>query len=84
MSGTARCSTVFPICDVNRSRVCHDGCFRYDIHTLHTSWQLPNIMAMPNFNIYLGAYASWLDSTAAKSGNPDERYGARVRFKYFF
>ncbi|WP_430738897.1 carbohydrate porin [Klebsiella pneumoniae] len=45
--------------------------------------QLPNIMAMPNFNIYLGAYASWLDSTAAKSGNPDERYGARVRFKYF-
>ncbi|HBY5507441.1 TPA: porin, partial [Klebsiella pneumoniae] len=54
------------------------------IHTLHTSWQLPNIMAMPNFNIYLGAYASWLDSTAAKSGNPDERYGARVRFKYFF
>ncbi len=22
--------------------------------------------------------------TAAKSGNPDERYGARVRFKYFF
>ncbi|WP_252355754.1 carbohydrate porin, partial [Escherichia coli] len=41
-------------------------------------------MAMPNFNIYLGAYASWLDSTAAKSGNPDERYGARVRFKYFF
>ena len=57
---------------------------RYDIHTVHTSWQLPNIMAMPNFNIYLGAYASWLDSTAAKSGNPDERYGARVRFKYFF
>ncbi|MBZ4261550.1 carbohydrate porin, partial [Mycobacterium tuberculosis] len=48
------------------------------------SWQLPNIMAMPNFNLYLGAYASGLDSTAAKSGNPDERYGARVRFKYFF
>ena len=57
---------------------------RYDIHTLHTSWHLPNIMDMPNFNIYLGAYASWLDSSAAKSGNTDERYGARVRFKYFF
>ena len=57
---------------------------RYDIHTIHTSWQLPNIMDMPNFNIYLGAYASWLDSSAAKSGNTDERYGARVRFKYFF
>ena len=57
---------------------------RYAIHTLHTSWHLPNIMDMPNFNIYLGAYASWLDSSAAKSGNTDERYGARVRFKYFF
>jgi hypothetical protein len=34
-------------------------------------------MDMPNFNIYLGAYASWLDSSAAKSGNTDERYGAR-------
>lgn len=57
---------------------------RYDIHTIHTSWHLPNIMDMPNFNIYLGAYASWLDSSAMKSGNTDERYGARVRFKYFF
>ncbi len=57
---------------------------RYDIHTIHTSWQLPNIMDMPNFNIYLGAYASWLDSSAAQTGNDDERYGARVRFKYLF
>ena len=57
---------------------------RYDIHTIHTSWQLPNIMDMPNFNIYLGAYASWLDSSAAQTGSDDERYGARVRFKYFF
>ena len=57
---------------------------RYDIHTLHTSWHLPNIMDMPNFNIYLAAYASWLSSPAEKSGNGDERYGARVRFKYFF
>ncbi|RXY24251.1 porin, partial [Klebsiella pneumoniae] len=57
---------------------------RYVIHTLHTSWQLTNIMAMPCFNIYLVAYASCLESTAAKRGNPDARYGARVRVKYFF
>ncbi|MEF3099766.1 raffinose porin [Raoultella ornithinolytica] len=57
---------------------------RYDIHTLHASWLLPNIMDMANFNIYLGAYASWLDSSAEKSAGSDERYGARVRFKYFF
>lgn len=57
---------------------------RYDIHTLHTSWQLPQIMDMPNFNIYLGAYASWLDASASESGSNDDRYGARVRFKYLF
>lgn len=57
---------------------------RYDIHTLHTSWQLPTIMDMPNFNIYLGAYASWLDASASESGSNDDRYGARVRFKYLF
>lgn len=57
---------------------------RYDIHTVHTSWQLPNIMDMPNFIIYLGAYASWLDTSASESGSNDERYGARVRFKYLF
>ncbi|MGP7886567.1 hypothetical protein ACSSQN_030390, partial [Raoultella planticola] len=26
----------------------------------------------------------WLDSSAAKTGSTDDRYGARVRFKYFF
>lgn len=57
---------------------------RYDIHTIHTSWQLPNIMDMPNFNIYLGAYASWLESSAVQTGSDDQRYGARVRFKYLF
>lgn len=57
---------------------------RYDIHTLHTSWQLPEIMDLPNFNIYLGAYASWLDASASESGSNDDRYGARVRFKYLF
>lgn len=56
----------------------------YDIHTVHTSWHLPDIMDMPNFNIYLGAYASWLESSASKSNSANERYGARIRFKYLF
>lgn len=57
---------------------------KYDIHTFHTSWQLPNIMDMRNFNIYLGAYASWLDSSAEQQGDNQARYGARLRFKYLF
>lgn len=80
------------ISDFNTSGVsseCDDDCAilapgNYDIHTIHTSWQLPNIMEMPNFNIYLGAYASWLDSTAEEQADNQPRYGARLRFKYLF
>lgn len=67
---------------------CEDDCWitdtgTYDIHTLHASYQIPNIMDMKNFNIYLGTYWSWLNE---KGGNEEaqDRYGARVRFKYFF
>lgn len=71
------------------SAECNDDCAifspgRYDIHTLHTSWQLPDIMNMPDVAIYLGAYASWLDATSEYVGNDQPRYGARVRAKYIF
>ena len=57
---------------------------KYDIHTLHSSWHLPDILGISDFNIYLGAYASWLESPSLNKGDAGERYGARVRFKYFF
>ena len=43
-------------------------------------------MDMENFNIYLGTYYSILDSDGDKKhgDDTDDRYGARVRFKYFF
>ena len=42
-------------------------------------------MNMQNFNIYLGAYYSILDSDVqANMSDDDDRYGARVRFKYLF
>lgn len=67
---------------------CGDDCNilapgNYDIHTLHASWHLPGIMDMPEFNIYLGAYASWLSSSAETAAD-NSRYGARLRFKYLF
>lgn len=74
--------------DQNSLVGCEDDCWitdtgTYDIHTLHASYQIPNIMDMKNFNIYLGTYWSWLNE---KGGNEEaqDRYGARVRFKYFF
>ena len=56
------------------------------IHTIHASYQFANVMDMENFNIYLGTYYSILDSDGDKKhgDDTDDRYGARVRFKYFF
>lgn len=59
----------------------------YDIHTVHASYQIPNIMNMKNFNLYLGAYVSLLEANADSkiaNGDNDQRYGMRARFKYFF
>ena len=54
---------------------CDDNCWiadpgSYDIHTIHASYLFPNVMNMKNFNIYLGAYASWIESsqTTATAG----------------
>ncbi|EIH9885634.1 carbohydrate porin, partial [Escherichia coli] len=53
---------------------------------IHASYQFANVMDMENFNIYLGTYYSILDSDGDKKhgDDTDDRYGARVRFKYFF
>lgn len=70
--------------------ICDNDCWikdegTYNIHTFHASYQIPNVMKMQNFNIYLGAYYSILDSDVqANKSDDDDRYGARVRFKYFF
>jgi hypothetical protein len=57
----------------------------YDIHTVHASYLFDNVMKMKNFNVYLGAYASWVEAHPNQGdGNNDSRYGGRVRFKYYF
>lgn len=64
-----------------------DGPGKYNIHTIHASYQIPNIMNMPNFNIFIGTYYSLLDAnTNSKVANHDndDRYGVRARFKYYF
>ena len=69
---------------------CENDCWitdpgEYDIHTVHASYLIPNVMKMKNFNIYLGAYASWVNASPKKgSDKNDDRYGGRVRFKYYF
>ncbi|GKX63120.1 glycoporin [Pragia fontium] len=61
---------------------------KYKIHTIHTSYLIPNVLDMDNFNIYLGAYWSRLEristNLSQNDKSNDDRYGARVRFKYLF
>ncbi|PXW44801.1 raffinose porin [Klebsiella oxytoca] len=74
----------------NYVSTCDDGCWisnvgDYDIHTIHASYLFPNVMDMKNFNIYLGAYASWIEAKPTDGDkHEDSRYGGRLRFKYFF
>ena len=68
--------------------VCDNDCIiqeegTYDIHTVHASYWIRNVMNMENFNIYLGTYYSKIQSDQEISTD-DDRYGARVRFKYYF
>lgn len=68
--------------------VCDNDCIiqeegTYDIHTVHASYWIKNVMNMQNFNIYLGTYYSKIQSDQEISSD-DDRYGARVRFKYYF
>lgn len=56
---------------------------RYNIHTVHASYRIPNVLDFDNMNLYLGAYASTINSSATKQ-EVDDRYGLRARVKYFF
>ena len=55
---------------------------KYNIHTVHSSYRIRNVMDMDNFDVYLGAY--WSRISIDESHDDKDRYGARVRFKYHF
>ncbi|OAT39165.1 carbohydrate porin [Proteus myxofaciens] len=59
---------------------------KYNINTVFASYELPNVLDMDNFKTYLGAYYSHIDGKDEINvhSSDKDRYGARVRFKYFF
>ena len=56
---------------------------KHKIHTTYASYKIPSVLELQNFDIYLGAYWSQLQPDSETVSNMD-RYGGRVRFKYFF
>ncbi|MEQ4625425.1 carbohydrate porin [Providencia manganoxydans] len=59
---------------------------KYDLHTIYASYEIPKILDLDNYKIYLGAYYSTIYTAKAEliDKSDDERYGFRVRFKYEF
>ncbi|HBO24609.1 MAG TPA: porin [Providencia sp.] len=59
---------------------------KYDIHTIYASYELPQILDLDNYKIYLGAYYSRINTDTHNmiNSHDNDRYGARARFKYFF
>ena len=58
-----------------------------DIHTVYSSYKFSNVMDMDNFDVYLGAYWSQIkpqDGFGGLGDETQERYGGKVRFKYYF
>ncbi|MFB2832328.1 carbohydrate porin [Aeromonas jandaei] len=56
---------------------------RHTVNTAYTSYKIPNVLNLSNFDMYLGAYWSQLKVDQNNVDNIN-RYGGRVRFKYFF
>ncbi|WP_328716206.1 carbohydrate porin [Halomonas elongata] len=55
----------------------------YTSDTLYTSYRFAQVMGIDNLDIYLGAYYSKIDQKDSDGGDAD-RYGGRLRFKYYF
>ncbi|AOR63818.1 carbohydrate porin [Pectobacterium wasabiae] len=71
--------------NIDQNEVLRPG--KYDIHTLFTSYELPNVLEIDNFKTYLGAYYSYMNGRGEMTSlesKDKERYGARIRFKYLF
>ncbi|WP_349920860.1 carbohydrate porin [Aeromonas veronii] len=56
---------------------------KHTINTVYASYKIPSVLDLSNFDIYLGAYWSQLNVDSGEVDNMD-RYGGRVRFKYYF
>lgn len=57
---------------------------KYTVDTLYTSYRFPNVLDVENFDIYLGAYYSQIDHKEIDNLDDADRYGGRLRFKYYF
>ncbi|MBZ5488672.1 carbohydrate porin [Halomonas aquamarina] len=57
---------------------------RNESNTVYTSYRFANVLGLNDFDTYIGAYYSYVDHDSDVNSDDTDRYGARIRLKYFF
>lgn len=56
----------------------------YTSDTLYTSYRFDDVLGIEDFQTYLGAFYSIIDHDSGEDLSDADRYGVRLRLKYFF
>ncbi|MDQ7732042.1 carbohydrate porin [Halomonas sp. SpR1] len=73
---------VNPSIDVDQDMFTPAG--RNESNTVYTSYRFANVLGLNDFDTYIGAYYSYVDHESDVSSSDTDRYGVRIRLKYFF
>ncbi|SJN14797.1 Putative glycoporin [Halomonas citrativorans] len=57
---------------------------RNESNTVYTSYRFADTLGLKDFDTYIGAYYSYVDHESDANSDDTNRYGARIRLKYFF
>lgn len=57
---------------------------RNESNTIYTSYRFANVLGLNGFDTFIGAYYSYIDHENGMNDDDSDRYGARVRLKYYF
>ncbi|WP_165771531.1 carbohydrate porin [Vreelandella nigrificans] len=57
---------------------------RNESNTIYTSYRFANVLGLNGFDTFIGAYYSYVDHSDSTNSSDSDRYGARIRLKYFF
>lgn len=56
----------------------------YRSHTFYTSYRFAEVLGIQGFDTYLGAFYSSMSNSEVDDMSDEDRYGARLRLKFFF
>lgn len=57
---------------------------RNESNTVYASYRFANVLGLNGFDTFIGTYYSYIDHESGMNSDDSDRYGARVRLKYYF